>query len=425
MGEAALRLAAAAGYRNAGTVEFLLDETGAFFFLEVNARLQVEHPVTEAVTGLDLVEQQLRVAAGEPLGFSQADVRAEGHAMELRIVAEDVAAGFLPATGVVRALDLPDGVRVDTGIAVGSVISPFYDSLVAKVIAHGWDRADTITRLRDALDGTRIEGVATNLDLLATVLDEPAFGSGDLHTGFLDEHRVIDRLAAVPDEVVAAAAAVRSLAPMTAAESLAPMTAVESLTPVATSPTTAGPWRSGRPWRHGRSGERTRWMAGGSERVAMTTLHPARDGALIAVDGTPIDVAWVGGDVEAGWTVLVAEDRALVRPAAAPRVVETVTWRGHRHRIALAPPPSPETLSADTDEPDALAAPMHGRIVRIHVSVGDHVRANAPLLVLEAMKMEHVIAATSPGRVTRLHVAVGDQVSRGAPLVDLDGLEAG
>ena len=141
MGEAALRLTRAAGYRNAGTVEFLLDESGAFFFLEVNARLQVEHPVTEAVTGLDLVEQQLRVAAGEPLGFSQEDVRADGHAMELRIVAEDVGAGFLPATGVVTALDLPAGVRVDTGIATGSVVSPFYDSLVAKVIAHGWDRA--------------------------------------------------------------------------------------------------------------------------------------------------------------------------------------------------------------------------------------------------------------------------------------------
>ncbi len=157
----------------------------------------------------------------------------------------------------------------------------------------------------------------------------------------------------------------------------------------------------------------------------MTTLHAGRDVALVDVDGNPIDVAWLSGDVNVGWTVLVAGDTALVRPALAPRVVETVTWRGHRHRIALAPPPSPETLSADADEPDALAAPMHGRIVRIHVSIGDHVRANAPLLVLEAMKMEHVIAATSPGRVTRLHVAVGDQVSRGAPLVDLDGLEAG
>ncbi len=263
MGDAALRLARAAGYRNAGTVEFLVDDSGAFFFLEVNARLQVEHPVTEAVTGLDLVEQQLRVAAGEPLGFSQADVRVEGHAMELRVVAEDVGAGFLPATGVVTALDLPDGVRVDTGIAAGSVISPFYDSLVAKVIAHGWDRADTIAMLSDALDATRIEGVATNLDLLAAVLDEPAFTAGDLHTGFLDEHRVIDRLAAVPDEVVAAAAAVRSLAP-TGDMAPGPMKTDRGPTVPGTASAAGSPWLSGRPWRHGRSGERTRWLAGGA-----------------------------------------------------------------------------------------------------------------------------------------------------------------
>ena len=420
MGDAALRLARAAGYRNAGTVEFLLDESGAFFFLEVNARLQVEHPVTEAVTGLDLVEQQLRVAAGEPLGFSQADVRVDGHAMELRIVAEDVGAGFLPATGVVTALDLPGGVRVDTGIATGSVISSFYDSLVAKVIAHGWDRADTIASLRDALDATRIEGVATNLDLLAAVLDEPAFAAGDLDTGFLDAHRVVDRLAAVPVEVVAAAAAARSLAPMgSAARSLAPMTAADSTS------ASGNPWLSGRPWRHGRSGERTRWLAGGREREALTTVAPGLDAATVAVDGRAIEAAWLGGDADAGWSVLVAGDPALVRPAVGARVAETVTWRGRRHRIALAPPPSAETLTSDADAPDALVAPMHGRIVRIHVSLGDHVRANAPLLVLEAMKMEHVIAATAPGRVTRLHVGVGDQVSRGAPLVDLDALEAG
>ena len=178
MGEAALRLARAAGYANAGTVEFLLDEDGAFFFLEVNARLQVEHPVTEAVTGLDLVEQQLRVAAGEPLGFSQADVRLDGHAMELRIVAEDAAAGFLPSTGVVTAFDVPATVRVDTGVGAGSTVSPFYDSLLAKVIVLGHTRAEAIERMKRALAETIVEGVKTTIPFQLKVLTDPAFVEG-------------------------------------------------------------------------------------------------------------------------------------------------------------------------------------------------------------------------------------------------------
>ena len=416
MGEAALRLARAAGYRNAGTVEFLLDDAGAFYFLEVNARLQVEHPVTEAVTGLDLVEQQLRVAAGEPLGFGQADVRFDGHAMEVRIVAEDVAAGFLPATGVVTAFEIPGAVRVDAAIGAGSAVSPFYDSLVAKVIAHGGDRADAIALLRDALDATRIDGVATNVDLLAAVLDEPAFVAGDLHTAFLAEHRVVEGLGEVPDEVIAAAAAARSLAPGAAAGAAD----ASGVPAAATGGRAADPWQSGRPWRLGRAGEPTRWAVGGREREVMTTLDETRRTARVALGGHVIEVEWSGGDAAAGWMLTIGGERVLVRSRAGARGSETVTWRGRRHRIAIAPPPSLEMLSEDADAPDALAAPMHGRIVRIHVAVGDHVRANAPLLVLEAMKMEHVIAASAPGRVTRLHVAVGDQVGRGAPLVDLE-----
>ncbi|MEW6224358.1 MAG: biotin carboxylase N-terminal domain-containing protein [Chloroflexota bacterium] len=411
MGDAALRLARAAGYRNAGTVEFLLDGTGAFYFLEVNARLQVEHPVTEAVTGLDLVEQQLRVAAGEPLGFGQADVRPEGHAMELRIVAEDATAGFLPSTGAVTRFDVPTSVRVDTGIACGSTISPFYDSLVAKLVAHARDRAASLERLREALDATQIEGVATNVDLLAAVLDEPAFAAGDLHAGFLEEHRVADRLAEVPPEVVAAAAAARSLAPGDGDR--------------------GDPWRRTVPWRVARTGEPSRWLAGGRTFAAVTSLDAAPATATVVV-GTATVVGGSrsvrarlgGGDPDAGWTIAIADERALVRPATGGRRVETVTWRGRRHRLALAAAPSGELAVAEADEPDALAAPMPGRVVRVLVAEGDHVRANAPLVILEAMKMEHVIAATAPGRVTRLHVAAGDQVLRGAPLVDLDAAEA-
>jgi 3-methylcrotonyl-CoA carboxylase alpha subunit len=401
MGDAALRLGEAAGYVGTGTVEFLLDEGGSFFFLEVNARLQVEHPVTEAVTGLDLVEQQLRVAAGEPLAFSQSDIRLDGHAMELRVVAEDVGAGFLPSTGLVTALDLPAALRVDSGIEVGTSVSPFYDSLVAKVIAHAPDRAMTIERLRAGLDQTRIEGVATNLELLDALLDEPAFAAGQLHTGFLSEHRLVDRLGEVPDEVVAAAAAVRSLVPVPAAD----------------------PWRLPVPWRVGRAGEPTRWVTGGRTRDVVVTLHPDRAGARVTVAGRDLETRLAGGGSEAGWSIAIGDEIACVRPATAPRRVETVAWRGRRHRLTFAPAPTIGTLAGEADEPDALAAPMPGRIVRVLVSKGDHVRANAPLVILEAMKMEHVIAAAAPGRVTSVHVAVGDLVGRGAPLVDLDAQE--
>ena len=398
MGESALRLARAAGYRNAGTVEFLLDDTGAFSFLEVNARLQVEHPVTEAVTGLDLVEQQLRIAAGEPLGFGQADVRLEGHAIEARIVAEDVTAGFLPATGTVTAFDVADHVRVDTGIGPGSTISPFYDSLVAKVIAHGPDRSTAIERLAEALDGTRLDGVASNLDLLAAVLAEPAFTAGDLHTGFLEEHAVVDGLRTVEPAVIAAAAGMGSLAPDRA----------------------AGPWAPGRSWRIGGVGEPTRWVAAGRVIEATTeVLHPGLE-ARVSVEGEWFDVHRTGGDLDDRTDLRVNDEPASLRPAGGSRVVDSVEWRGRRRRVHRAPPPSADALGAEADEPDALSAPMPGRVVRLHVAIGDHVLATDPLVVLEAMKMEHVIAATAPGRVARLFAAVGDQVARGAPLVELE-----
>jgi acetyl/propionyl-CoA carboxylase alpha subunit len=404
MGEAALRLARAAGYRNAGTVEFLLDEAGAFFFLEVNARLQVEHPVTEAVTGLDLVEQQLRVAAGEPLGFAQADVRLDGTAMELRVVAEDVAAGFLPSTGVVTAFDLPEGVRVDTGVAAGSTVSPYYDSLLAKVVALGPDRAATIAALVDALDGTRIEGVETNLELLAAVLDEPAFMAGDLHTGFLDEHAIAARLADVPGAALAAAAAARSLGP-------ARSSALEAV---------HDPWLAAVPWRTGRMGEPLRWLVGGETRTTRTSVLPGAAAASVAIDGGSLVATRTGGDAASGWAIAIDGETALVRAASGRRRVETVTWLGRRHRLRPAPPVSDVRVATAVDAPDALSAPMPGRVVRIHVAAGEHVGEHEPLVILEAMKMEHVIAAASPGRVARVHVSVGDQVQRGQPLVDLE-----
>ncbi|HEU0245125.1 MAG TPA: biotin carboxylase N-terminal domain-containing protein, partial [Candidatus Limnocylindrales bacterium] len=378
MGEAALRLARAAGYANAGTCEFLLDERGAFFFLEVNARLQVEHPVTEAVTGLDLVEQQLRVAAGEPLGFGQGDVRLDGHAIEVRVVAEDAAAGFLPAIGRITAFAIPDGVRVDTGVEAGTVVSPFYDSLVAKVIAHGPDRGTAIDRLADALDELRLDGVASNLDLLAAVLAEPAFRAGDLHTGFLEEHRLVEGLRAVPPEAIAAAAAVRSLPPVRPATD-------------ASEPAMATPWAAGRPWRLAGVGEPSWWLAGGSRVRAAVDVDGAEGVARVARIAVG-DAAFVvrRTDDGTGDATLRLGDRVVgVRPSTGRRLVDTVRVDGRAHRVRPAPPPSREARVDVALAGGAIAAPMPGRIVRIHVGPGELVEATQPLLVLEAMKMEH------------------------------------
>lgn len=195
MGEAALRGVRACGYVNAGTVEFLLDEEGNFYFLEMNTRIQVEHPVTEEVTGIDLVREQIRIAQGEPLGYDQADVVIRGHAIEVRLNAEDPARNFMPSPGVITRFHLPGGpgVRVDTAVQQGSVISPFYDSMFAKLIVRDADRAGAVARMRAALDELEIEGVATNVELLRLIMSDPHFEAGRLSTRFIEE-RILDRL---------------------------------------------------------------------------------------------------------------------------------------------------------------------------------------------------------------------------------------
>jgi acetyl/propionyl-CoA carboxylase alpha subunit len=240
MAAAALAAARAVAYVNAGTVEFLLDASGRFYFLEMNTRLQVEHPVTELVTGIDMVVAQLRIARGEPLGFSQADVRLDGHALEARVYAEDPAAGFLPSAGPLFAWREPagPGVRVDAGVAAGTIIPVDYDPMLAKIAAWAPGRDLAVARLRTALGETIALGPHTNLAFLADVLDHPAFRAGDTHTGFLDEHLPAWRQE-VPDlydAALAAALAMRGGVPLAAAaEAAALPTPWERL----------GPWRLG------------------------------------------------------------------------------------------------------------------------------------------------------------------------------------
>jgi acetyl/propionyl-CoA carboxylase alpha subunit len=358
MGSAALRLARAAGYSNAGTVEFLLLPEGEFAFLEVNARLQVEHPVTELVTGLVLVELQLRVAAGEPLGFAQSDVQLHGHAIEVRVVAEDPLADWLPSSGRIDDCVLPTSVRVDTWVAEGTTVSSYYDSLLAKLIAHGATRDAALANLKDALRRTWIDGVATNLDVLLGTLEEPAFGQGSLHTGFLEEHAIVEGTAEVPEGALAAA---------TAAERF------------------DDPWRARTGWRMGGIDYLLEWVRAGR-------LHRAR--------------------LDRDQLRTLGEVLALGQ-----RRVVSLEGRSYR----LEPPKGPPLeRAARATGGGGLSAPMPARVAKIVVAPGEEVAQNQPLVVLEAMKMEHVVEAPHAGVVAQVCVAVGEQVSAGTELVVLE-----
>jgi excisionase family DNA binding protein len=358
LGHAALAVAAAAGYVGVGTAEFLVTDDGQFFFLEMNARLQVEHPVTEAVTGRDLVADQLRIAAGERLGFDQAAVRIRGHAIEARLYAEDPENGFLPATGRVVELGWPsgEGIRVDAGVDAGDLVSDRYDPLLAKVIAHGPTRAEALRRLREALASTRILGVRTNLRFLRWLVDQPATRKGELRTDTLSTVEL-------PGPIRPPASAWRS-----AAAALAQVDAPSD------------PWAGG--WRLN-AAPRLRLLHGNEERAAepLPELPTARHGDTAYVD--------VGG--------------------------QSLEFR-------LAPPPAVEEAvrhAAQAAGTAVLVAPMPGRVLAVHHAAGDAVAAHAPVVVLEAMKMEHAISAPLAGTVSAVHVRPGDQVQRGDLLAEV------
>jgi acetyl-CoA/propionyl-CoA carboxylase, biotin carboxylase, biotin carboxyl carrier protein len=358
MGAAALRVAASVGYLNAGTVEFLLTDDGGFYFLEMNTRLQVEHAVTEAVTGRDLVADQLRIAAGEPLGIRQRDIRLSGHAIEARIYAEDPEAGFLPATGRVARLVWPDGVRVDAGVREGDMVSDRYDPLLAKLIAHGETRAEAISRLRDALEATTLLGVRTNLRFLRWLLAQPFVVDGETRT---DTLALVD----LPGPPAATDADWRA-----AAGSLLSDRTVW-----------AGGWRlNAEPAVRLRSGEEARSVA------------PAADASSAVRSGATAFVDVEGQSVEFSL-------------APAPTVEEAA-----RHAAA-------QTGSA------LLSAPMPGRVIAIPRGQGASVREHEPVVVIEAMKMEHAVVAPLNGTVTRMAVSVGQQVQRGDELAEVSAKE--
>jgi acetyl-CoA/propionyl-CoA carboxylase biotin carboxyl carrier protein len=378
MGEAAVTLARACGYVGVGTVEFIATgDASTFYFLEMNTRLQVEHPVTELVYGVDLVEQQLRVAAGEPLGLEQEALVPDGHAVEARLYAEDPAAGFLPAVGTVRVYREPSGpgIRVDSGIRVGSEVGTSYDPMLAKVIAYGPDRATALARLDRALASYAIAGVTTNAAFSRALLARADVRAGQQDTGLL-ERILVEPAVAPPEDLVAAAM-------VAAAGSARP----------------SGPWRRALDG-HGEVrvgggrvsiGERS-WTANGP-RAAAATLAGAATGAgelFITLDG-----------VQRRYAVALGDD------------VVWIARDGHHLEVRT----ERHTRGGAGAAAGSLEAPMPGTVLLVHVADGDTVAEGDVLLVLESMKMELSITAPYAGTVAGLALAPGDRVALKQPLV--------
>ncbi|MER6626937.1 biotin carboxylase N-terminal domain-containing protein [Streptomyces sp. NPDC000987] len=403
MGEAAVQAARSCGYRGAGTVEFIVpgDDPSSYWFMEMNTRLQVEHPVTELITGLDLVEWQLRVAAGEPLPFGQGDVTLTGHAVEARVCAEDPARGFLPSGGTVLALREPqgDGVRTDSGLSEGTEVGSLYDPMLSKVIAYGPDRASALRKLRAALAGTVVLGVQTNAGFLRRLLAHPAVAAGELDTGLVERDAAGLVTDEVPAEVYAAAALLRQAA----------------LAPAGDGTGWADPFAAADGWRLG--GERV-WTAHhlrvpGHDPVSVRVRRTPDGGTEVLLPGADRPVRGSGGVLPRPGAEGVFSFRldGLVHTFAA---LPDGTWLGRdgdAWQVRDHDPVAASLTRAAHAGADSLTAPMPGTVTVVKVAVGDEVSAGQSLLVVEAMKMEHVISAPHAGTVAELDVSPGTTVA--------------
>ena len=415
MGEAAVAAARAVNYVGAGTVEFIVEQPGGydapeqmkFYFMEMNTRLQVEHPVTEAITGLDLVEWQLRVASGEPLPLKQEDLRITGHAIEARICAENPDNNFLPATGAVNVYVLPEcvtfergAVRVDSGVRQGDAISPFYDSMVAKLIVHGDTREQALARLDEALAQTHIVGLATNVQFLRRVARTDSFAQAKLDTALIPrEQAVLFHQEPVGLPLAAAAAVAQTLLNERASEGVDPFSRRDGF------------------HTHGVVQRRFEFEFGDEHAKALLTYE--RGGSLhLAVGEGDAAVAGplVFNAVAQGIELQFAGQRTRAAVYAQGEVDHVFTPLGATQITAI-------DLLAHSGETAAeggrLTAPMPGKVVSFAVKAGDAVTKGQPLAVMEAMKMEHTIAAPADGVVQELLYAPGDQVTEGAELLKL------
>jgi 3-methylcrotonyl-CoA carboxylase alpha subunit len=404
MGEAAITAARAIGYRGAGTVEFLLDTDDAFYFMEMNTRLQVEHPVTEMITGQDLVEWQLRVAAGEPLPLAQDQLEIHGHAFEARVYAEDPDQDFLPATGTLAFLQPPEEsahVRVDTGVLQGDSISIHYDPMIAKLIVWDEDRDRALTRLARALRDYRIAGTTTNVEFLYNLISVPAFRAAELDTGFIERHR--EQIFRSGDREDPALVALAALYLLLRRELAAGDFAAASVDPWS-------PWHSARSWR---------------------CNEPATQELRLELDGRELAIT---ASAEGEYFLLQSElGQARVSGRLAGDTLHA-SLDGHRQSVTVTSHDGGHSLftrdgalhfrdaaaaaaGAEEEAEGALTAPMNGTVIAVRVAPGATAAKGDVLLVLEAMKMEHSIRAPADGVVAEIFYAEGDLVDGGAELV--------
>ncbi|SAK58878.1 carbamoyl-phosphate synthase L chain ATP-binding protein [Caballeronia hypogeia] len=410
MGEAAVAAARAVNYVGAGTVEFIMTQDGQFYFMEMNTRLQVEHPVTEMVTGLDLVEWQLRVAAGEPLPLNQDQLKVRGHAIEARIYAENPSRGFLPSTGTLKHLSMPhavefsiDGdVRVDSGVRRGDSITPFYDPMIAKLIVHGRDRRDALARMARALAECEIVGLSTNVEFLQRIVKSEPFSSGDLDTGLIERHH---------DALFAPSSVSRNKALALACAAL--------LTREGGEAHGHSPWDALSHWRMaGGYSQDLNWRAVGSDE-ALKVVYTKNGEKRLRVNDESARFGWS----HSGETSFAVQlDEALVKGHVfTDGDIFHVFLEGAAFQFEW------QNLMAhagDAEHEGRLTAPMPGKVIAVLVEPGASVEKGAPLMVMEAMKMEHTILAPSSGKIGEILFEVGDQVADGSQLLVLEAEQA-
>ena len=410
MGKAAVAAAKAVGYVGAGTVEFIANQDGSFYFMEMNTRLQVEHPVTEMISGQDLVEWQLRVAAGQPLPLAQEQLQIRGHALEARIYAEDANKGFLPSTGKLVRLSPPAesiNVRVDTGVEEGDEITPYYDPMIAKLIVWDEHRDAALARMRKALADYQVAGVTTNIDFLSRLVACPAFAGADLDTGLIERQKefLFPAAQAVPRDALLVA---------TVGELL--WEQHEARLAAHTSGDPWSPWHARDGWRMNLSAARMIGFRDGDSLIE-AMVNYQREQWQITINGETTLAR--GKKLEGDRFAVELDDRRLIASVVAVDDKRSIFLNGSTHLLLRDDPL--HLVEAGGAQGGGLTAPMPGKVVALLAQPGQKVEKGAPLLILEAMKMEHTITAPAAGTVKAFCYAAGEQVSDGAALVEFEG----